>query len=162
MTQTADTKCLNKRKIAKYIYHHDGASKQEIAQELGLSMPTVLQRVKELIGEGVVTESGEYESTGGRKAKALSIAAEKCFSVGMDITGNHVSLVLLDAGGRLRAKRRLRKPFCDIYVYLLAGSASEGIFKKEPYPGGVPSGGGNLHPRHCGRGARPHDPFPCP
>ena len=77
MTQTADTKCLNKRKIAKYIYHHDGASKQEIAQELGLSMPTVLQRVKELIGEGVVTESGEYESTGGRKAKALSIAAGK-------------------------------------------------------------------------------------
>ncbi len=117
MTQTADTKCLNKRKIAKYIYHHDGASKQEIAQELGLSMPTVLQRVKELIGEGVVTESGEYESTGGRKAKALSIAAGKCFSVGMDITGNHVSLVLLDAGGRLRAKRRVRKSFCDSEAY---------------------------------------------
>ena len=51
----AETKRLNKTKIAKYIYHHGEASKQEIAAELNLSMPTVLQRVKELLHEGIIT-----------------------------------------------------------------------------------------------------------
>ncbi len=106
-----ETKRSNKRKIAKYIYHHGEASKQEIASALGLSMPTVLQRMKELLEEGVVAEAGEYESTGGRKAKALSIAADRGYAVGMDITKNHISMVLLDAGGRLRKQKRMRCVF---------------------------------------------------
>ena len=56
----AETKRLNKIKIAKYIYQHGEASKQEIASELNLSMPTVLQRVKDLLQEGVIREAGEY------------------------------------------------------------------------------------------------------
>ncbi|MCI9487542.1 MAG: ROK family transcriptional regulator [Lachnospiraceae bacterium] len=109
----AETKRLNKIKIAKYIYQHGEASKQEIASELNLSMPTVLQRVKELLQEGVIREAGEYESTGGRKAKALSIVAEVRYAAGLDITGNHVSFVLLDAGGKVCGKKRVRCAFED-------------------------------------------------
>lgn len=109
----AETKRLNKIKIAKFIYHHGAASKQEIAASLKLSMPTVLQRVKELIQEGVIAEAGEYESTGGRKAKALSIAVGNRYAVGLDITGNHVSFVLLDVGGAVCGKKRVRCAFAD-------------------------------------------------
>ncbi|QNM05174.1 ROK family transcriptional regulator [Qiania dongpingensis] len=109
----AETKRLNKIKIAKYIYHHGEASKQEIAADLGFSMPTVLQRVKELSEEGVLVEAGEYESTGGRKAKALSIAADIRYAVGLDITRNHISFVLLDVSGKVRYKKRLRSAFED-------------------------------------------------
>ncbi len=109
----AEMKRRNKIKIAKFIYHHGEASKQEIAVSLKLSMPTVLQRVKELLQEGVITESGEYESTGGRKAKALSIAAGNRFAVGLDITGNHVSFVLVDAAGNVCGKKRIRCAFVD-------------------------------------------------
>ena len=44
-------------------------SKAELAKELNLSMPTVLTNVNELIAKGIIAENGEYESTGGRKAK---------------------------------------------------------------------------------------------
>ena len=38
-----------------------------------MSMPTVLQNIKELSNENLIKESGEFESSGGRKAKAISI-----------------------------------------------------------------------------------------
>ena len=107
----AETKRLNKIKIAKYVYHHGGSSKQEIAADLGLSMPTVLQRVKELLEEGILIQTGEYESTGGRKAKILSIAPDISYAVGMDITRNHISFVLLDVSGRLVFQKRIRCAF---------------------------------------------------
>lgn len=44
-------------------------SKAEIAKELNLSMPTVLSNVNDLLEKGVLEETGEYASTGGRKAK---------------------------------------------------------------------------------------------
>ena len=59
-------------------------------------MPTVLQNVKELIQMGMVTETGKYESTGGRKAAVLSIAEGFQTAVGIDITANHISYVLID------------------------------------------------------------------
>lgn len=113
----AETKRLNKIKIAKYIYEHREASKQEIAAALGFSMPTVLQRVKELLAEGIITEAGEYESTGGRKAKVLTVASDSHFAVGLDITRNHVSFVLLDIGGQVRQKKRIRCAFSDAEEY---------------------------------------------
>ena len=45
-----EKKKLNKVKIAKFIRYKGSTSKPEIAAELGISMPTVLQNVKELTG----------------------------------------------------------------------------------------------------------------
>ena len=64
---------LNKSRVAKFILKKEESSKPEIANELGLSMPTVLQIVKELTLSGLIAESGKYESTGGRKASVLSV-----------------------------------------------------------------------------------------
>ena len=63
-----EKKKQNKVKIAKFIRYKGHTSKPEIAAELGISMPTVLQNVKELTESGIVEEFGEYESTGCRKA----------------------------------------------------------------------------------------------
>ena len=101
----------NQRKIAKFILQKKETSKQEIASALELSMPTVLQNVKELVGKGLVTESGKYDSTGGRKAAVLSVAKNFRTPVGIDITANHVSYVLTDLCGDVIAKTRIRAPF---------------------------------------------------
>ena len=127
----AETKRLNKIKIAKYIYHHGASSKQELAAALGFSMPTVLQRVRELSADGIIVEAGEYESTGGRKAKALSVAADARYAVGLDITKNHISFVLLDAGGAVRRKKRIRCAYGDnAGYYQNLGSLLELFLKK--------------------------------
>lgn len=107
----------NKIRIAKFISQKGITSKTEIASALALSMPTTLQNVKELVESGLVIESGEYESTGGRKAKALSIADNVGFTVGMDITAHHIMLVLVNLKKELLFQERLRIPFSDTFSF---------------------------------------------
>ena len=108
---------FNQRKIAKFILKKGETSKQEIASELGLSMPTVLQNVKELVQNGLVIETGKYESTGGRKAAVLSIAEQFRAAVGIDITANHISYVLMDLCGKVIAKKRMKSVFANDSAY---------------------------------------------
>lgn len=95
-TASAAVRQRNRAKTAMYILDHNGVSRQEIAAALGFSMPTVFQNVSDLIGAGLVCENGAYDSTGGRKAKILSIREGVCCAVGMEITAHHVRLLLMD------------------------------------------------------------------
>lgn len=116
-----EKKRINKVKIAKFILHKGETSKPEIVSILGISMPTVLQNIKELIADKIVEEVGEYQSTGGRKAKALSIVDNVKYSVGIDITANHISYVIIDLKGKLIFRNRMRKVFSntpDYYEFL--------------------------------------------
>ena len=61
-------KKATKYTILNYMLNHGDTSKVEPAKQLNLSMPTVLSNVNELMETGLVTEKGELESTGGRKA----------------------------------------------------------------------------------------------
>jgi DNA-binding Lrp family transcriptional regulator len=111
------TKRKNKVKIVNYIYRRGHASKVDIANDLGLSMPTVLQNIKELSDAGIVEEVGNYQSTGGRKAKALSIVPSICYAVGVDITANHLGLVMIDAKGAILSNTRQRMRYEDTFSY---------------------------------------------
>ena len=68
-----EKKFATKSKIVNYILNRESTSKVEISKELNLSMPTVLSNVKDLLEKGIIIETGEYESTGGRKAKSIGI-----------------------------------------------------------------------------------------
>lgn len=107
----------NRVKTAMYILNHDGVSRQEIAMALGFSMPTVFQNVSELIESGIVCENGEYGSTGGRKAKILSIRQGVCCTVGVEITAHHVRLILMDMSLKLLDIEAKRCPYEDTTAY---------------------------------------------
>ncbi|WWR15972.1 ROK family transcriptional regulator [Lachnospiraceae bacterium JLR.KK008] len=98
-------------RIARYILEQGEISKNEIASALGLSMPTVLQCVKDLLCQGIIHESGEYESTGGRKAKTLSVVEDLAYSAGIEITVNHVSFVIIDMKANIIQTKRIRHAF---------------------------------------------------
>lgn len=106
-----EKKRSNKGRIAKFISVMGSTSKAEIARSLQLSMPTTLQCIKELTSMGIVQEHGEYESTGGRRAKALSIAKEAGCMVGVDLTNNHVTMVMVNGKKEIIASERCRIPF---------------------------------------------------
>ena len=59
-----EKKNITKSKIVNYIINNKITSKADLAQNLSLSMPTVLSNVNELIDRNMVIEIGEYESTG--------------------------------------------------------------------------------------------------
>ena len=104
-----EVKKINKNIIYKYILNKGKVSKHEIAEALNMSMPTVLQNIKELFNENLIKESGEFESSGGRKAKAISIDEDAKYSLGIDITKNHISLVLVNLYGNVVKHLRLKK-----------------------------------------------------
>lgn len=154
-----DIKKRNKARVARYISLKGFASKAEIAAELGLSMPTTLQNVKELIEAGIVVESGEYGSTGGRKAKALSIAPEAGYVVGIDITAHHLTFALVNMGRELLRWRRIRIPFEDSLSYYEKMGAALQEFIENTNPGEARCGdaqtAGTKGERIVGAGAAP-------
>lgn len=103
--------------ITQFLAFRGQASRGEIAQYSNYSMPTVLQKVKELTEEGIVEEIGEQQSRGGRKAKLLSLVWNAHYAVGLNITQNHIEMVAIGLNGMILGKRRLRHVFSPEAAY---------------------------------------------
>lgn len=106
-----EVKRSNRNRIFRYICKKDTVSNPDIAYDLKISLPTVTQNTKELIGKGLVEEVGEMKSTGGRRAKALSVCANFKVAVGLDITKNHIGLVLTNLKGEILKYDRIAMSF---------------------------------------------------
>lgn len=106
-----EVKRNNRNRIFRYICKHGTVSNPDISYELKMSLPTVTQITKELIETGLVEEIGELRSTGGRRAKALAVAANTRQAVGLDITKNHISLVLVNLTGEILRYERFFQPY---------------------------------------------------
>ena len=89
-----EIKKINRNNIYRIVLAKENTSKQEIAYQLNISIPTVSQNLNELIEEGLVKENGSFQSTGGRKAKIISSNPAARVALGLDITPNHVNLVM--------------------------------------------------------------------
>lgn len=96
-----EVKKNNRNRIFRYICKCDKTSNPEISYELKMSLPTVTQNTKELMERGLIAEVGEFQSTGGRRAKAFSVVADSKLAVGLDITKNHVGLLLTNLTGKI-------------------------------------------------------------
>ena len=117
MPQPVSHKLSSRARIARYILHRKQASRQELAEQLSLSMPTVLQSATELLDSGILIESGVYQSRGGRKARALSLEPGFRYAAGIDVTANHVSYLLLGLDGTVAASFRVRRLFAHTPEY---------------------------------------------
>lgn len=100
-----------KFQIINYMINHKAASKVELSKNLNLSMPTVLSNVNDLLASNIAVETGEYESTGGRKAKRLSINPTYRYAVGIRITAGHVGFVLVNLKYEIEKYERIRLDF---------------------------------------------------
>jgi len=112
-----EVKKINRNAIYNFLYMRDPISIQEIAYSLSMSLPTVTQNIKELIERGLVIETGLFESTGGRKAKAIAFNSKARYAVGLDITRNHVSIVVIDLSARVIKNLRKQFPFENTEEY---------------------------------------------
>ena len=106
-----EVKRKNRNDVFRYICKNAMASNPDISYALKMSLPTATQITKELIEEGLVEEKGALESTGGRRAKALAVSENAGKAVGLDITKNHISLVLTDLTGEILKYARIFLPY---------------------------------------------------
>jgi predicted NBD/HSP70 family sugar kinase/nucleoid DNA-binding protein len=112
-----ESKQSNKSKIFYSIYQNVKIAKQDIAYSLKISLPTVTQNLKELKEQNLIKEVGVFESAGGRRAKAITFVRNSRYAIGLDITKNHVSLVLINISGEVLQHKRILKTFYRTHEY---------------------------------------------
>ena len=107
-----EIKKRNRSRVFRRMLQSPGrVSMQEIADALSLSKPTVLQLLRELLEQGLVVEDGEFASIGGRKAKAFLPQKDARYALGIDLTQNHVSMVMTDLSCEVLSHVLFRHPF---------------------------------------------------
>lgn len=112
-----EVKKKNRNEVFRYMCRQGTVSNPDISYNLKMSLPTVTQITKELIEKGLIEENGELESTGGRRAKALSVAVNVKLAVGLDITKNHITLVLTNIVGEILKCERIYQPYVPEDTY---------------------------------------------
>lgn len=112
-----EVKKQNRINVYRTVMMHDKISRQEIASLLSLSLPTIGQNIKELIALGLVAETGELVSTGGRKASSVSAIPNSKIGIGLDITQNHIGLAASNLKGDVLAHVRIPQKFANTNEY---------------------------------------------
>ena len=89
------------RKIVSYLYYNGVTSIAEIVKSSKISQPLVASLVDDLIGFGVILESGIGESIGGRRPNLYCINPEYQYVVGIDINLHTLNIALFDLNNQL-------------------------------------------------------------
>ncbi len=110
-TANMEIKKLNHTNIFQLLRRGSGMTKQDIVATLQLCLPTVTQNINELQDEGLVSESGSVGNTGGRRAKTYDVVRDARVAIGLDITRNHITVVMVDLTGAVISRTRVREKF---------------------------------------------------
>ena len=116
-TSNMEVKRINRNRVFRYMNELEQTSMTEIAAALKMSGPTVLTIVNELKDAGLVEEIGEFQSTGGRKAKAFATVKNAVYTLGVDITRRHVGIAYTNLARQTLQYERIWKIFENTEEY---------------------------------------------
>jgi len=124
-----DTKNSNRRKIYFYLRDNELATKQDIAYNLELSLPTVTQYLEGLVEQGLVSCANKVaeHKVGGRYPVAYSYIADAKVAVGLDISKHHLETIIVDLDGNVLqyVSKRILFRRDDEYLALLGDEVAK-------------------------------------
>lgn len=133
-----DIKKNNYSLIYNLLYEQEKLSKQEIANQLHLSLPTVTQNLVSLEKAGLIEKGGLFESQVGRRAAAYTIRPRAGIAIGVEILKKQVRILAVDLKGRICGctEHRLLYRNDDAYYKETAGCVNAfiqdcGFFKEQ-------------------------------
>jgi len=100
----------NQKKILALLREKRELSKQEIAEETSLSIPTVTMNVSRLLDLGLVEEAGVSASRGGRKPMIIRFLPDSRYAFGVDFSSNHLTssnlirVILVNLAAEIKAE----------------------------------------------------------
>lgn len=94
MTESATTK-----DILRMVSSGAASSRAELVRELGLAASTVSLRVQELVAAGLLTESGEGASRGGRRPRLLRVGRHDGVALAADLGSHHGRMAAVGPDG---------------------------------------------------------------
>jgi glucokinase len=98
---------VNRSVILEMVRQNSPIARSEISRELGLSMPTVMRIVDELIDEGLIRSTGEMAGKTGRPRELLEYNKEGYSVIGIDLGGTKLYGALANIGGEILQEVRL-------------------------------------------------------
>ncbi len=90
---------INRSAILEIIRRESPIARSAIAERLGVSLPTVMRIVDELIEDGFVRPQGDTEWSGGRRRSLLEFNADGHVVLGVDMGGTKIYGALANLGG---------------------------------------------------------------
>lgn len=108
---------ITRKRVYELIYKTQRISKQDIAYQLTLSLPTVSQQLQSLEASGLIERNGSFASTGGRKAQIISCIYDARISIGIEIRLHTLSMAAIDLRGTLLHTIQYAVPFSNTPDY---------------------------------------------
>lgn len=127
----SDLKKFNQSSIYSVFLRGKPLTKQDIVSELGLSLPTVTKNFNKMLDFGLITDCGKQTNTGGRQAVTYRLVDDFKVALGLDITKNHITIVIVDLMGKIISsnRRRIRFSASSDYYKLLSELVNSSVVK---------------------------------
>ncbi|MBN1316914.1 MAG: ROK family transcriptional regulator [Anaerolineales bacterium] len=93
---------INRSSILELIRQCTPITRTRISHELGISMPTVMRIVEDLIADDLVRPIGHKESTGGRPPSLLEFNSKAYALIGLDLGGTKMFGTVADLSGNIQ------------------------------------------------------------
>lgn len=127
----SDLKNNNRNRVFNLVRDSGSITKPNVSRELGLSLPTAIQHMRELEEMGAIKEGVSVGYTGGRRAKGYSVNENYRYAVGMELTLEEIRLTVVDfCGNQIQADVTERPLIMDQHYYKeLGGLLNESLEK---------------------------------
>lgn len=79
-------------------------TRTDLAQMTGLTPAAIANITKRLLRDRLILEAGTTRGARGQPATKLIVNLDSCYSLGLNIDRDHITLVLVDFAGRVRAR----------------------------------------------------------
>ncbi|WP_143461342.1 ROK family transcriptional regulator [Levilactobacillus enshiensis] len=106
--------------IYHLLYANEKLSKQDIADQLNLSLPTVSANLQKLTKQQLIVKSGQLKSLIGRRATAYAIDPNVSLSVGVEIFANYATMTVLNLRKEVLTLHTISLPFANDDQYAAA------------------------------------------
>jgi len=101
----------NLRTVLETVRLHGPLARSDVARRSGLTPQTVSNLVTELLRQGLVREGGQRQGARGRSPTLLSVEPSGAMSIGLDLDRGHLTGLLVDLAGNVRARTYLERDF---------------------------------------------------
>ncbi|MEA5153217.1 ROK family transcriptional regulator [Raineyella sp.] len=107
------TRRRTRQAVYEFVRERGLATKKDIADGLGISLPTVAKYLSYFLEAGLLEEGAKLSSGdhGGRSPIAYTCVADGRFAVGVDVTRDRVRCLVVNLEGRVLGTRRTRRVF---------------------------------------------------
>lgn len=106
-TNPERTRSHNRRVVLETVRQHGLLGRSDIAALTRLTAQAVSNIVAELVEEGFLMEQGRRRTARGQPPMELAVNPDGGMTAGMEIATDHITTVLVDLRGQVRAQRRV-------------------------------------------------------